>query len=136
MRLRAILFAGAALAVTGVGAWQLAVVATDRLERASAGAVEEALGAAGQDWASVTPDGTLVTVAGTAPDEASRFRAVAIARQVLDPGRIVDHTEAEAADPLAPPPFTVEFLRNDGEVSLIGLAPEESGHELIRRTLS
>ena len=136
MRLRAILFAGAALAATGVGAWQLAVAATHRLERASAGAVEEALGAAGQDWASVTPDGTLVTVAGTAPDEASRFRAVAIARQVLDPGRIVDHTDAQAADPLAPPPFTVEFLRNDDEVSLIGLAPEAGGHDLIRRTLA
>ena len=136
MRLRAILFAGAAFAATGVGAWQLAVAATHRLERSSAGAVAEALGAAGQDWASVTPDGTLVTVAGTAPDEASRFRAVAIARQVLDPGRIVDHTDAQAADPLAPPPFTVEFLRNDGEVSLIGLAPEEGGHDLIRRTLA
>lgn len=136
MRLRAILFAGVALAAASAGAWQLAVVANHRLERASADAVEEALGAAGQDWVSVAADGTFVTVAGTAPDEASRFRAVAIARQVLDPGRILDQTEAEAADPLAPPPFTVEFLRNDDDVSLIGLAPEEGGHDLIRRTLA
>lgn len=135
MRLRAMLFAGAAFIGAGVAAWQVAVAATNRIERASLDATAEALGAAGLDWASVTPDGLLVTVAGTAPDEASRFRAIAIARQVLDPGRIIDHTEARTADPLAPPPFAVEFLRNDDEVSLIGLAPEKGGHDVIRSAL-
>ena len=40
-----------------------------------------------------------------------------------------------AAEPLPPPPFALELLRNEAEVSLIGLVPETGGRDVIRAAL-
>ena len=98
MRLRAILFAVVVLAGAGAGGLQ----ARPRRpppgsRRATADAARTtALDAAGQDWASVAVDGLKVTLAGAAPDETSRFRALEIARQIVDAAahRRRDHARA------------------------------------------
>jgi OOP family OmpA-OmpF porin len=135
MRLRAVLFAVVVLAGFGVGAVKLAETATAWVETTTAERLAEGLAAAGQDWASVAVDGLEVTLAGAAPDETSRFRALEAARAVVDEGRITDATTLDTAAMAAPPDFALELLRNDDEVSLIGLVPEAGGRDVILSAL-
>ena len=83
----------------------------------------------------VEVDGLDVRLSGAAPDETSRFRAQEIARQIVDARRIADATTLPAAKPLPAPPFALELLRNEAEVSLIGLVPETGGRDVIRSAL-
>jgi OmpA-OmpF porin, OOP family len=124
MRLRALLFAVAAFGMTGAGAWRLAGMATDHLEKREQDRVVEILSEAGESWITVEADGLEVVLTGLAPDEAARFRAVETVRRAVDPERIVDNTGVVSPDPLDPPSFALELLRNDKEISLIGLVPE------------
>jgi OOP family OmpA-OmpF porin len=135
MRVRAILFAVVVLAGVGAAAYRLAGMATTWFERETAEQLDTALDAAGQDWLTVEVDGLNVTLAGAAPDETSRFRALEIARQVVAERRITDATTLQVAAPLAPPPFALELLRNEADVSLIGLVPETGGRDVIRSAL-
>ncbi|MFO1209073.1 MAG: OmpA family protein [Amaricoccus sp.] len=135
MRARAMLFAVVVLCGAGFGAWRLAQAAVGWYEAAVAGKAGDALAAAGQNWASVAVDGTRLTLKGAAPDESSRFGALELVRQVVDPSRIEDTTTVAVAAPLPPAPIALELLRNDADVSLIGLVPETGGRDLIRSAL-
>ena len=135
MRLRAVFFAIVAFTVAGAAAWKAAEMATARYETATAEQVEAALAAADQGWAGVATDGLKVTLTGAAPDETSRFRVAEIARQVVDGRRIEDLTTLAAAKPLPPAPFALELLRNEADVSLIGLVPQTGGRDVIRAAL-
>ncbi len=135
MRLRAVVFAVVVFAMAGAAAWKVAEVATQRYEAASAQQLHAALEVAGQGWATVATDGLEVTLAGAAPDETSHFRAVEIARQIVDARRIEDRTTLAAAKQLPPAPFALELLRNERDVSLIGLVPETGGRDVIRAAL-
>ena len=110
-------------------------MATTWFERDMAEQLHTALDAAGQGWLTVVVDGLNVTLAGAAPDETSRFRALEIARQVVAERRITDTTTLQVSAPLAPPPFALELLRNEADVSLIGLVPETGGRDVIRSAL-
>ncbi len=127
MRLRAIVFALAALGGAGALAWGVAGEAARQLERRTALQLTEALSAAGQNWARVEVDGLGVTLTGTAPDETGRFRAREVVRQVAGADRVTDRTRARAEAPQAAPDFALELLRNEAEVSLIGLVPAPEG---------
>ncbi|MBW4707215.1 OmpA family protein [Roseobacter sp. YSTF-M11] len=74
-------------------------------------------------WAEVEADGLRVTLAGTAPNEALRFRALSVAGSVVDAARVIDEMEVEAVAAIAPPRFSVEVLRNTAGLSIIGLIP-------------
>lgn len=78
----------------------------------------------GYPWAHVATDGLIVSLTGTAPTEAQRFAAVNVAGSVVDQGRLRDGFEVEPAKLVAAPRFSVEMLRNDDGVQLIGLLPE------------
>lgn len=111
-------FAGAAaLSVLAAG------FAVSAIEDGSRRAVRDALDAQGMVWAEVGTDGLQVFLAGTAPDEAARFAALSVAGQVVDATRVIDQTVVEEAEPLAPPQFAIEILRNERGISLIGLVP-------------
>jgi OmpA-OmpF porin, OOP family len=129
MRLRALLFALVALAGAGFAAWKVAGTATAYVERSTRNDVAGALADADQDWVEVATDGMVVSLSGSAPDETERFRALEIARQVVDPRRVRDGTTLQAPDPLRPPDFALEMLRNEHEVSLIGLVPSRTGDD-------
>jgi OOP family OmpA-OmpF porin len=49
---------------------------------------------------------------------------------VVDPRRVEDATTLAAPPPEAPP-FAIELLRNESEVSVIGLAPDDAGQAAI-----
>ncbi len=135
MRLRAFVFAVIVLAGAGAAAWQVGGMGAKWFEQRTASELSTALDAAGQEWAEVATDGLQVTLAGAAPDETSRFRALEIARQVVDQDRITDTTTLELAKPLPPAPFALELLRNEADISLIGLVPETGGRDVIRAAL-
>ncbi|MGP6087001.1 OmpA family protein [Antarctobacter jejuensis] len=107
----------------------------------SAGVVEEAsqtgvlaeLDAEGLTWAGVETDGLQVFLHGTAPDEATRFRALASAGRVVDASRVLDQMLVEDPAEMAPPKFSVEILRNDAGISVIGLVPASTDREQLMK---
>ena len=105
--------------LAGLAALGAAVVIEDRT-RAS---IESRLASAGVSWVTVETDGLQVRLSGTAPDEAARFRAVNLAGGEIEPSRIRDDLEVAAAKAIEAPKFSVEILRNDSEIQLIGLIP-------------
>lgn len=87
------------------------------------------------EWAQVSVDGLQVILSGTAPDEATRFRAVSDVGRTVGPDRIVDDMGVKASEQIEAPRFTVEMLRNENGVSLIGLIPTEAGRDAFTRTI-
>jgi OOP family OmpA-OmpF porin len=85
--------------------------------------VRTALDREGLTWAEVTSDGLQVTLLGTAPTEAKRFKAISTAGTVVDATRVIDEMNVKSQAGIAPPRFSVEILRNDAGVSAIGLVP-------------
>ncbi|MEM1073707.1 MAG: OmpA family protein [Pseudomonadota bacterium] len=85
----------------------------------------------GLTWAEVEADGLRVIMAGMAPSEALRFRALSLAGSVVDAARVIDEIDVAAAEALAAPHFSAEVLRNTSGVSIIGLIPESSDRDAI-----
>jgi OOP family OmpA-OmpF porin len=122
-RLSTIFSIGGAFAGAAALSMLAAGFAVSAIEDGSRRAVRDALDAQGMVWAEVGTDGLQVFLAGTAPDEAARFAALSVAGQVVDATRVIDQTVVEEAEPLAPPQFAIEILRNERGISLIGLVP-------------
>lgn len=99
------------------------------IEDASRAAVRNTLDENGMTWSEVDADGLQVYLAGTAPSEAKRFRALSIAGTVVDAARIIDQMLVEDISNIEPPRFSVEILRNDRGLSLIGLVPASMDRE-------
>lgn len=97
--------------------------------------VRDTLDAEGLPWAEVQADGLQVTLSGMAASEAERFHALSVAGSIVDAARIIDHMEVQAVADLAPPRFSVEVLRNDRGVSIIGLIPAATNRAAIVETL-
>jgi OOP family OmpA-OmpF porin len=72
-----------------------------------------------------------VTLAGIAPTEAVRFRALSVAGSMVDAARVIDEMEVEAQAGIAPPRFSAEILRNDSGLSIIGLIPTTTDRDSI-----
>ncbi len=113
----------AAFVLAAAGAGGAAALAARTVEARSLAAVGAALADEGLDFAKVSVDGLILTLTGTAPDESRRFRALSVAGAQVDPARIRDALAVEAAETLPPPRFGLQVLRNEGEISLIGLVP-------------
>ena len=129
--LAAAIFALAALTALAGATWAVGV-----LEKTAQREIAERLGTAGLDWAEVETDGLLVTLTGTADSEADRFRALSVAVTVVDAARVIDAVQVAEPEALAPPRFSMEILRNDDGVSLIGLVPEAFGRDGIRARIA
>lgn len=135
MRISTILAIGgtflAAALLSLVAARFAALAVEDGTETALHGSFREA----GLDWAEVHADGLQVFLAGTAPDEATRFRALSLAGTRVDAARLIDQMLIEERDAAPPPRFSVEILRNDSGLSLIGLVPAEMDRAAFTRAL-
>ncbi|MCB2111030.1 MAG: OmpA family protein [Rhodobacteraceae bacterium] len=116
----------AALLSLLAASWAATVV-----EQRSADGVDSVLQAEGFDWAAVEADGLQLTLTGTAPTEAARFRALAAAGTVVDSNRLIDAMGVSDAEALKAPDYTVEILRNDDGISLIGLVPDGAQHDAL-----
>lgn len=115
-------FAGAAIVATIV-----AYLAAIAIEARAADAVRERLAEEGITWATVETDGLQVRLTGTAPNEAARYRAVNITGSLIDAARVRDRLDVAPARAIEPPRFSVEMLRNDDGIQLIGLVPAVAG---------
>jgi OmpA-OmpF porin, OOP family len=125
------LIAVAAFLIAALLSYFGAVWAVTRIEVTTTQAVSHKLSVEGLDWAKVAADGLQVKIAGTAPNEAARFRALTFAGSVVDAARVHDLVQVMPAKAIAPPHFSVELLRNDDGISLIGLVPASTGHDAI-----
>jgi len=131
LRLPRWLVALLAFSVAGVLALSVAYTAVQVIERRSVKAVNWVMAQAGITWVTPSADGMLVTLEGTAPNEAARFRAVNLAGTVIDSGRVRDQLEVTPVTQIEAPRFSVEMLRNDDGIQLIGLLPEGEGEATL-----
>jgi OOP family OmpA-OmpF porin len=113
-----------------------ASIVVSAIERSSARAVRSAMTLEAQDWVEVEADGLLVRLTGTAENEAARFRALSVAGSVVDSARVIDAMEVRPAAELRAPDFSVEVLRNDDGISLIGLIPATEDRDAVVTRLS
>ncbi len=124
MRLSHNLIALIAFTGAAVLAMIVAFVAALIVENRSTTTVSARLTAENMPWAAVHADGLQVWLTGTAPNEAARFRAVNLAGSEVDAARVRDALEVTPARAIEAPRFSVEMLRNDDGIQLIGLLPE------------
>lgn len=99
------------------------------IEGTSKSAVLNSLDDAGLVWSEVNTDGLQVYLSGTAPSEASRFRAMSVAGSVVEATRVIDQMLVEERQSITTPRFSMEILRNDSGISLIGLIPASMDRE-------
>jgi OmpA-OmpF porin, OOP family len=126
----------AAIAFTGAAMLAMAVafIAALIVESRSVTAVSARLTTENMAWATVHADGLQVWLTGTAPNEAARFRAVNLAGSEVDAARVRDALEVAPARAIEAPRFSVEMLRNDDGIQLIGLLPEVTADTTNRLT--
>lgn len=94
------------------------------MERISERAVRSKLLTDGITFVTVDADGLRLLLVGTAPSEAARYRAINLAGSVVDSSRVRDQMEVTPARAVEAPRFSLEMLRNDDGIQLIGLLPE------------
>ena len=121
----------AVFAGTGLLCFLLSIWAASGIERFSKLGVRRALADAGHSWAEVEADGLQVILTGTAPTEAMRFRALSVAGNVVDATRLRDAMTVADVAGTAAPDFSLEILRNDDGISLIGLAPTSTDRTVL-----
>ena len=106
MRLSSYLPAVVALAAAALLAIATAMMAVTRIEHGAHREVGRVLLADGQDWTDVQVDGLQVTLSGTAPDEATRFRALRLAGTIVDATRVIDAMQVVPAKAIEAPRFS------------------------------
>lgn len=135
MRLSSLLILFVTFATAGLLSLIAASLSADLIEDTSKTSVERELSIGGMDWAEVHAEGLQIFLAGVAPSEADRFKAVSAAGRIVDAARVIDNMEVPATVGIAPPRFSVEILRNDSGISLIGLIPQSANREQMLREL-
>ena len=136
MRLSSYLPAVVALAAAALLAIATAMMAVTRIEQGAHREVGRVLLADGQDWTDVQVDGLQVTLSGTAPDEATRFRALRLAGTIVDATRVIDAMQVVPAKAIEAPRFSIEILRNEAGISLIGLVPGAMDRAAVAKTIA
>lgn len=123
-------FAAAAVCCVAFATYAVRVV-----EARSVNVITEALAEEDLDWAEVSADGLQVIMHGSAGNEVIRFRALSVAGAIVDPARIIDEMTVRDEDTTAAPRFSIEILRNDSGIQLIGLIPAEVDRAAIVREI-
>jgi OOP family OmpA-OmpF porin len=106
-------------------AWGAAIL----IERVTATSVKTRLLTEGIGWVDVQADGLQVKLIGTAPNEASRYRTVNIVSSMVESSRVRDELEVLPVKEVEAPRFSLEILRNDDGIQLIGLLPAEADEQ-------
>lgn len=131
MRLSALLLSFLAFAAGGLICLVAANFAVAMIEDSSEINLRQALDSETHTWAEVQADGLQVILSGTAPDEATRFNALSTAGGVVDAARIIDAMQVAPSANLAAPRFSVEILRNEVGISVIGLIPADTDRDAL-----
>ncbi len=85
------------------------------------------------DWVTVHADGLQLILTGTAPNEAARFRAVNMVGSLIDSARIRDQLDVTPASAVVAPDFSVQMLRTEDGIQLIGLMPATPGEGVLTK---
>lgn len=125
MRLSKLFLTAAPFALAGVLSLTAAGGVVNVVEDSSELSVRRSLDENGLIWAEVHANGLQVFLTGVAPSEALRFRARSIASTLVDAARVIDGMSVADSASLKAPHFSIEILRNDSGISLIGLVPTE-----------
>ncbi len=136
MQRLALFIAAVVFAVAAAISFLTSSLLVNYVENSTSRKVASALDEGGFDWVSVRTDGLLVRVSGPAPKEAARFNALASINEVVNADRVIDSIKVADPDDLRPPRFSLELLRNDDGISLIGLIPDKTGRAGILETLA
>lgn len=131
MRLSSLLTIAGAFATAGGASLLAAYFSVQMIENGSKSGVLNQLDSEGLTWAEVDTNGLQVFLIGTAPDEAARFHALSAAGRVVDASRVIDQMLVEEAADIAPPRFSIEILRNDAGISVIGLIPAATDRDAL-----
>lgn len=131
MRLPLVLTVAFTFALAGIMSLIAAALTANVIEDTSQSSVTAALDKHGLEWTEVYAEGLNVFITGTAPTEAERFMAMSTAGSVVDAARVIDNMNVEATAALAPPKFSIEILRNEAGISLIGLIPQDSDRRAV-----
>ena len=82
-------------------------------------------------WPVIEADGLKIFVLGDAPDEVERFRAIALAGQVVDAARIIDQVNVARLKNEETAELSLEFLKRETDMSIYGVLPRlEDEHSL------
>ncbi|MDO6458344.1 OmpA family protein [Celeribacter halophilus] len=119
----AIFLAGLVMSLAG------AAIGARVIESTSTKAVENQLTMRGYDWVDVQGDGLQIVLTGTAPDEQTQLAAQRAAGHVVDPARVINVMNVVQQEAIPAPRFSIEILRNDSGISLIGLVPSNWDRE-------
>ncbi|SHH27838.1 OmpA family protein [Cognatishimia maritima] len=134
MRLPLNLTVASTFALAGIASLAAASMTATVIEETTQESVQAALTEKGLVWAETYAEGLNVFLTGTAPTEAERFLAMSTAGGIVDAARVIDNMNVEAIAALEPPAYSLEILRNEAGISLIGLIPEISDRaDLIAR---
>lgn len=125
MRLSTYVPATAAMLIAASVSLFAAQFSARAIESISAKAVAEKLTIEGYGWANVEADGLQIVLTGTAPDETAQLSAQRAAGHAVDPARVINVMDVAAQDAIQAPSFSIEILRNDHGISLIGLVPAD-----------
>ena len=136
MRLSSVFILLSTFVIAAVLSLGAAWVAAGAVEESSERAVRTELDRDALTWADVETNGLEVFLIGTAPTEADRFQALTAAGRVVDSARVIDQIDIVDTDGIAPPRFSIELLRNDSGVSMIGLLPANSDRERLIADIS
>ncbi|MEQ8290851.1 MAG: OmpA family protein [Roseovarius sp.] len=129
MRLSSVFAIGGVFLTAAILCLVCARFAVSVVEETSRNSVRNTLDENGMTWTEVDANGLHVFLAGTAPTEARRFKALSIAGSVVDAARVIDQMLVQDTGQIAAPRFSMEILRNDSGVSLIGLVPAAMDRE-------
>lgn len=114
-----------ALLIAGLAGVWLAGAA----ERRTGGDLARALDGADLGWVQVRVDGLTAHLSGQAPSEFARLTAIRAAAGVVGAGRLSDDIALPRAQAAVAPVFRIEAMRNEGELSLVGLVPAAMGED-------
>ena len=134
MRLPLTLTVAATFGLAGIVSLAAASFTATVIEDSTQKTVQAALDKEGLMWAETYAEGLNVFLSGTAPTEAERFNAMSTAGGIVDAARVIDNMNVAAIAALAAPEFSIEILRNEAGLSVIGLIPEDSDRgDLLKR---
>jgi OOP family OmpA-OmpF porin len=131
MHRTALLFGLICFILVAAGSYFSAIKAVEHFQYATEERLEKAVFLSGEEWVNVRANGLRLNLTGLAPDEAARFKVLESVGKFVDPNRIRDNITILEAANLSPPKFTLEALRNEERVSLIGLIPTKTGRGMI-----
>jgi OOP family OmpA-OmpF porin len=135
MHRTALLFGLICFILVAAGSYLGAIQAVEKFQQITEERLEKAIFLSGEEWVDVRANGLRLHLTGLAPDEAARFNVLKSVGKFVDSERIRDNIKILEAADLEPPKFSIEALRNEDRVSLIGLIPTKSGRDSILATI-